>query len=463
MKNYLFASFLTLLGCSTNTHIENRTISNTPDQNSTTAWIDQAKEISQESVESGYNAGIALGIIDETGQQSIYTFGKMDVLKNKPITKSTIFEIGSITKVLTAELLAKFVVEGKLSLDDEVKKFIPSLSASDAGRITLRELSTHTSGLPRLASNMNPKDPTNPYADYTLEQMMSFFKNYKEIKTRPFSYSYSNLGFGLLGQILSDLNSKTYEVVLKKEILSSLNIPMTITLTRAQNMLFATPYSLTAAKTSHWDIGIINGAGGLRATIQDLLDFAKTQLHPESTTFQEAILLSQQTHYKSKNMQMGLGWVIRDHSDGLIFSKDGGTGGFGSLILIQPKTGRALAMISNSANIVPCLINFFKKETCDVKKVYPMSVEKLKRLLGNFENEQGQKINIILSENKKFIFGVIPNQPTWVLKSESETVFNFMDIDASIVFPDGVEPINSFVLKQGGKDYIYKKVETLSN
>lgn len=210
-----------------------------------------------------------------------------------------------------------------------------------------------------------------------------------------------NLGFGLLGQILSNLNSKTYEETLKEEILGPFNIPMKITLTGAQKKLFVTLYSLTAAKTSHWDIGIINGAGSLRATIQDLLDFAKTQLHPEFTALQEATLLSHQVHYKSENIQIGLGWVIRNHSDGLIFSKDGGTGGFSSLIMIQPKTGRALAMISNSAKIVPCLINYFKKEECDVKKVYPTSVEKLKRLLGNFENEQGQKLNIILSENKK--------------------------------------------------------------
>lgn len=88
----MIAAFLILSECSTNTSVENRSISNTPGQNSRATWIDLVKEISQESVDTGYNAGIALGIIDETGKQSFYTFGKMDVAKNKPITKSTIFE-----------------------------------------------------------------------------------------------------------------------------------------------------------------------------------------------------------------------------------------------------------------------------------------------------------------------------------------------------------------------------------
>ena len=78
-------------------------------------------------------------------------------------------KIGSISKVFTGEILAKFVTEGRVSLDDEIRKFIPSLVNSDAGKITLKELSTHTSGLPRIPNNMNPKDPKNPYVDYSLD------------------------------------------------------------------------------------------------------------------------------------------------------------------------------------------------------------------------------------------------------------------------------------------------------
>ena len=259
MRICLFAAFLILLGCSTNTHVETRSISNSPDQNLTATWIDQVKEISQESVDSGYNAGIVLGIIDETGKQSFYTFGKMDVAENKPITKSTIFEIGSISKVFTSEVLAKFVIEGRVSLDDEVRKFIPAL-VSDAGKITLKELSSHTSGLPRLPNNMNPKDPTNPYADYSLEQLISFLQSYKETKTKPFGYKYSNLAVGLLGHILAELDSKNYEETLAQEILIPLNLPMTITLKKSQKKFFAIPYDSTASQTSHWDIGILNGA-----------------------------------------------------------------------------------------------------------------------------------------------------------------------------------------------------------
>lgn len=463
MKVCLFAAFLILLGCSTNMPIENRSISNSSDQNSAATWIDQVKEISQESVDNGYNVGLALGIIDESGKQSIYTFGKMDVAKNKPITKATIFEIGSISKVFTAEMLAKFVIEGRVSLDDEVRKFIPALVNSDAGKITLKELSTHTSGLPRIPTNMNPKNPKNPYADYSLEQLMSFLQSYKETKTKPYGHKYSNLAFGLLGHILADLDTKSYEEALTQEILISLNLLMTITLKKDQKKLFATPYDSTASQTSHWDIGILNGTGGIRGTIQDLLKFAQTQLKPESTLLKDATLLTQEIHYKKEDVQMGLGWAIRNHQDGLIYLKDGGTGGFSSLIVIQPKTGRALTVLSNSVNIVPCLFTYFKKEECKIKKSHSMSLEKLQRFLGNYENERKDKLSIVLSGNKKFLIIDIPNQQPWVLKAESETLFNFTEIDVSIVFPKGDGAVKSFILKQGGKEYIYKKVEVLSN
>jgi D-alanyl-D-alanine-carboxypeptidase/D-alanyl-D-alanine-endopeptidase len=464
MRIIFFAVFLIFLGCSTNSQNKNRSISNIPpnldlEQNSST-WIDQVKEISKDSVDSGYNAGIAVGVIDESGKQSIYTFGQMDVAENKAISKSTIFEIGSITKVLTAELLAKFVTKGRVSLDDEVKKFIPELADSDAGKITLKELSTHTSGLPRLPNNINPKDPQNPYYDYTLEQLMSFLKNYKETKAKPYGYNYSNLAVGLLGQILAMINSKDYEETLREEVLAPLNLPMTITLSVDQKNNFATPYSSTSEKTSHWDIGILNGAGGVRATIQEMLHFAQAQLKPESTPLKDAILLTQKIQYKGEDAQMGLGWSIRNHVDGFIFSKDGGTGGFSSLILIQPTTGRALTLLSNSANTIPCLITYFKKEECKIKKAQSMSLNQLQRYLGKFESENGPNVEIVLSQNKRFLIVDVVNQPPWVLKPESDTVFNFTELDARIVFPEGNEPIKTLVLQQNGKDYFYKKLES---
>ncbi|MBC7538561.1 MAG: beta-lactamase family protein [Bacteriovorax sp.] len=464
MKILLSVMFLILLSCSTSSQNKNRSVSNIPiivnSDLASLTWVDKVRDISQDSVDNGYNAGIALGIIDESGKQSIYTLGKMNVAKDKPILKSTLFEIASITKVLTSELLAKFAIEGKLNLDDKVSKFFPSLINCDVGRITLRELSTHSSGLPRMPNNMNPKNPTNPYTDYTQEQFMSFLQSYKEIKSKPYGYHYSNLAFALLGQILTNLNlKKDYEETLKQEILTKLNMPMTITLTGNQRNNFAIPYASTSVETSHWDLGVFNSAGGVRATIQDLLDFAQAQLKPESTSLKEAILLTQEIHYKGKDAQLGLGWYVRNHPDGLIYTKDGGTGGFSSLIIIQPKTGRALTLLTNNSNNVPCLVEFFKGEECRIKKTYSMSLKQLERFVGDFENDLGNKMSIVTSQNNKFLIVNIAKQQPWVLRAESSTIFNFTEIDAKIVFPEDSEAIKSLTLKQDGKDFIYKKIE----
>ena len=117
--------------------------------------------------------GIAVGIIDENGQRVI-TAGKLSTQQSQAPTGDTIFEIGSISKAFTAVLLADMVNRGEVKLDDPVSKYLPDsvkMPSFDGRVITLLDLTTQTSGLPRLPSNLKPADPENLYADYSVEQL----------------------------------------------------------------------------------------------------------------------------------------------------------------------------------------------------------------------------------------------------------------------------------------------------
>src|SRR6202162_2452563 len=111
--------------------------------------------------------GIVVGVVEPTGRRVVAS-GNLANGDPRTLDGDTIFEIGSITKVFTSLLLADMVNRKEVALDDPAAKYLPEhLRMPERGgkAITLLDLSTHSSGLPRVPGNLNPKDPTNPYAD----------------------------------------------------------------------------------------------------------------------------------------------------------------------------------------------------------------------------------------------------------------------------------------------------------
>ena len=115
----------------------------------------------------------------------------------RPLDGNTVFEIGSISKVFTALVLADMVRKGELALEDPVAKYLPDtvkVPARNGRQITLLDLATQSSGLPRMPTNFTPKDPANPYADYTIRQLYDFLSGYQLPRDPGERYEYSNLG-----------------------------------------------------------------------------------------------------------------------------------------------------------------------------------------------------------------------------------------------------------------------------
>ncbi len=124
--------------------------------------------------------GIVVGIVSPQGRR-IVAYGSLDQGDPRPLNGDTVFEIGSTTKVFTSLVLMDMVQRGEVSLDDPASKYLPpTVHVPERGgrKITLRDLSTQTSGLPRMPGNFHPKDPGNPYADYTAVQLYEFLSGY---------------------------------------------------------------------------------------------------------------------------------------------------------------------------------------------------------------------------------------------------------------------------------------------
>lgn len=141
----------------------------------------------------------------------------------------TLFEIGSITKVFTGILLADAVNQGKASLDDLVSKHLPDgLLAEDSPlrSVTLLDLATHTSDLPRMPGNLGEgSDPKDPYAHYTVEKLRAYLRDFKvtDFEKRG-ELSYSNFGMGVLGHVLERIAGKPYEQLVRETIFTPLGM-----------------------------------------------------------------------------------------------------------------------------------------------------------------------------------------------------------------------------------------------
>ncbi|MEL6440372.1 MAG: serine hydrolase domain-containing protein [Cyanobacteria bacterium J06621_8] len=175
------------------------------------------KRILQERVDKYKKSpGIVVGIINDQGSKVI-SYSK----EGNKADGDTLFEIGSITKVFTTLLLADMAQQGEVNLNEPIGKFLPAsveVPSKNNQEITLLNLATHTSGLPRMPNNFAPEDEDNPYADYTVEQMYQFLSNYPLTRDVGAEYEYSNLGAGLLGHILALKAETDYETLVLKSI-----------------------------------------------------------------------------------------------------------------------------------------------------------------------------------------------------------------------------------------------------
>jgi len=272
-------------------------------------------------------AGIVAGVIDATGPR-VVSCGDLD--------QNTIFEIGSLTKIFTALLLSEMVARGEVALTDPISKYLPVRSW-----ITLQELATHASGLPRNPANLAPADAANPFAGYTRQMLLDSLP----ANMRP-HWEYSNLGYGLLSQALAP----DYENAIGSRITGPLRMQSTgITLTADEKSRLATGHNDRLAAVPNWDFGALAGAGGLRSSANDLLKFLAAFLGYTQTSLAPAMaaMLDVRVPTTQPGLVNALGWQI-SRPDGLeIVWKDGTTSGYSSFLGYNANARVGVVVLSN--------------------------------------------------------------------------------------------------------------------
>ena len=243
---------------------------------------DEIRDILARRVDQEKQAvGIVVGVIGPSGRR-VVAHGHLAEGDPRTLAGDTIFEIGSVSKIFTSLVLADMVHREEVTLDDPAARYLPDTvrMPERSGRpITLRDLSTHTSGLPRLPGNFKPKDMGNPYADYSVDDLYQFLSGYELPRDPGSEFEYSNLGGGLLGHLLANRAGTDYESLIRIRIAEPLDMRDTgITLSSSMRQRMATGHGRMLAPAAHWDFPALAGAGGLRSSANDMLTFLEAFL-----------------------------------------------------------------------------------------------------------------------------------------------------------------------------------------
>lgn len=296
--------------------------------------------------------GVVAAAIEQGGARTI-SYGGSGVA-DLAMDGDTVFEIGSVTKVLTALLLADMAARGEVSFDDPVARYLPptTLLGVNGRPISLLDLATYTSGLPQMPDNLPPGWQTspNPLAEYTTDGLYAFLSGHTPAYEPGTHYAYANLGYGLLGLALARRAGKSYEELLVERICNPLGLDHTrITLSADMRAHVPRAWNLGMQPAQLLDMPALQGAGAVRATANDLIVFLRACMDLQQTPLNAALarLLGTQRRTPLAGTDATLGWFVSAGEREQIVWKTGATSGFGTFVGFSPRTRRGAVVLAN--------------------------------------------------------------------------------------------------------------------
>ena len=424
------------------------------------------------------SVGIVVGVIEHGGRR-IISHGTLAKGDDRPVTGDTVFEIGSVTKVFTSLLLADMVHRCEVALTDPIANYLPSevkVPERSGRQITLQDLSTHTSGLPRMPTNFKPADPANPYADYTVEKLYEFLSNYTLPRDIGSQVEYSNLGGGLLGHVLASRAGTDYETLVRVRISEPLKMADTfIVPPPAMQTRLASGHngSLNLNPAKKWDIPALAGAGALRSSANDMLTFLAAYLGYTDSLLGDAMAAMLRARRPgppvgdgSAKIEVALGWMITTRGNAEIVWHSGGTMGHRSILALDRKRRVGVVVLSNAGtaagvdDIGMHLLDPSVPLAGPVKEHIQISVDT--RVYGAFVGRYQVTPSLILAVtcDADHLFVQATGQPRFEIFPESPRQYFLKVVEAVITFADDVDGhAPGLTLHQNGRDVTATRIE----
>jgi serine-type D-Ala-D-Ala carboxypeptidase/endopeptidase len=406
----------------------------------------------------------AVGLIvgwSENGQARFVAAGRRGGPGSAPPDSATEFEIGSISKVFTGTLLAEMVGSGEVALTDPLSRFLPATVTvpSRSGKvIRLVDLATVSSGLPRLPT-MEPRDPSNPYADFGTEQLYRFLSSYRLPRDPGAAYEYSNLGMGLLGHALALRAARSYEDLVLERVLGPAGMRDTrIALTDDQRRRLAVPHDGDLDPASPWDFDVLAGAGGWRSTAADMVRFLDALLGAPNGRLGPAVTLATENRFPTgvPGLSVGLAWHILEREGHRIVWHNGQTGGFHSFVGFEPATGANVAVLSNTALDIDDIGYHVINPASPLRPIkaprtaVAVGASVLEGYVGRFRLAPQFEIAVTRQGDRLYLQAT--GQPRFRIRPTTPTRFYLTQVEAEVEFvADSTGKATRLILHQGGR------------
>lgn len=315
------------------------------------------RERAETLVRDGKHVSLVIAVI-EGKDSAVYGFGRARPGDKGVPDADTVYEIGSVTKTMTGLLLADAVVAGKARLEQPVAELLPAYAIPSFGgqNITLSQLATHFSGLPRLPANLAPAQPNNPYADYSTALLRAFLAGHALARAPGASYEYSNLGYGLLGTALAEQAQLSYEELLQARIFRPLGMASSSALTTPALRACLAPGHLADGKpASNWDFQAIAGAGAVRSSARDMVAYMQSYMRGTGQAQQLAVQPRKVLAGEGDGdgvRKAGLAWILHLVKGQPFAWHNGQTGGYASFAGYTLDGKRGVVILSSTAREV---------------------------------------------------------------------------------------------------------------
>ncbi len=366
--------------------------------------------------------GMSMGVVYDQDMIWSRGFGFADVSTKKPATPGTIYSICSISKLFTSISIMQLWEQGKLRLDDPIKKYLPWFDIQDkypdAPEITIQGILTHSSGLPREADSPYWTGPEHNFP--TREQIIERLSGQEELYPADTFFQYSNLGMSLLGEVIAAVSGQVYDVYIEEHILDPLGLKNTTPeIPQDQRgKKLATGYSMKLRDGERKEIPfyLVNGiapAAGFASTVEDLARFASWQLRLLEKGGQEVLKVNtlkkmHRVHWFDPDWRTarGLGFSVSRQDEKIQVGHGGSCPGYRTQLSIRPKDKIAVIVMTNAQGVSP---SAFGREVFDIVAPAILDVVKnpgkakqhdpvLEKFVGRYDRPLGGETHVFIKD-----------------------------------------------------------------
>ena len=385
------------------------------------------------SMKKQHQPGLAVGLVYDGELLWGKGYGLADLEAGLPVTLDTRFRIASITKTFTATGILQLRDAGRLHLDDPVSRHLDwfDLRYEDAPPITLRNLLTHSSGLPRDSKNAMWTDREAP-------QWEDFIADTKERRpTRPpyEKFAYSNLGYSLLGGIIAQVSGQSWADYLQENILDPLGMTETHPIPSADDPQLATGYTREKAGCQRdafpfWLMNGFEASANFASSVRDLVKYAGFHLGKAAGKVLSpyTLLDMHRVHWLNEqwNDGYGLGMGLNKIKDWVISGHGGGYPGYLTAFTVCREHNAAVIVLTNSLGsapyetvntayklVLPEIIKATQKPKAEANPVWELYA-------GDYENEWSQQKVVIRDAQLQLVMLDYIDEPPTLLEPTDE-------------------------------------------